>query len=158
MADFIANARTNKFIVKDVEALEKVLRSYGLNPRPWGDGSTGAEFVLDRSEEPKGSVSLFSYGGWPSLDEDSVADRLEADISEPVPQDHDDIANLVASHLVEGQVAVFIEVGAEKMRYLGGTAVAVNAAGETRSLDLADIYEMAYTLTDENTDIPKAHN
>jgi hypothetical protein len=42
-----------------------------------------------------------------------------------------DLFGEVAGHLVEGSVAVFIEVGAEKLRYLTGWAVAVNSSGVT---------------------------
>lgn len=51
--------------------------------------------------------------------------------------------DLVARHLIDGDVAIFMEVGATKSRYLGGVALAVNSKGETRRIDLDDIYAKA---------------
>lgn len=63
----------------------------------------------------------------------------------------DDISQLVSRHLVDGDVAVFMEAGAEKQRYVGGSAVAVNNRGDVVSLCLDDIYDkaadMGQTLT-----------
>lgn len=161
MAEYKSKARTNSFGVKDVEALKDDLRTYGIQPEPWSEASNGADFILDHTtspENPAGTVSLFAFGGWPSLDEDSVAEKLGLGDDVIVIRKHNDLTQLVASHLVEDQVAVFIEVGAEKMRYLGGTAVAVNASGETRVVDLDDIFALAQGLTDQHTAVTRASN
>jgi len=150
MADYTATARTNYFLVKDVDALKAELRTYGINPATWAENQRGAEFVLDdgADNKPVGAIALFSSGTWPEMDEDSVAMRLEIEDEEtPVPGAYVDLTGLIANHLVEGQVAVFMGVGFEAMRYLGGAAVAVNAAGETRRIDLEDIYAVAKELT-----------
>jgi hypothetical protein len=156
LANYIVQARTNHFTVKDVEALKEGLKSYGIEPHPWSAAQTGAEFIFDNEKED--SVALFSFGNWPSLEEDPVADRLGVSDDDEVPQEHADLADLVASHLVDGQVAIFMEVGYEKMRYLGGTAVAVNAAGERRCVDLQDIYDLAQELTDQDTAVTKVQH
>ena len=52
-----------------------------------------------------------------------------------------DLPGLVASHLCEDEVAIFLEVGAEKLRYLIGHATAINHRGERKTLDLSEIYE-----------------
>jgi hypothetical protein len=156
VSNYVAQARTNYFAVKDIEALKTALRSYGIEPHPWSAAQTGAEFIFDNEKD--GSVALFSYGNWPSLEEDAVADRLGAEDDEEVPQDHVDLAALVAAHLVDGQVAIFMDIGFEKMRYLGGTAVAVNAADERRVVDLQDIYGLAQELTDPGTVVTKVQS
>jgi hypothetical protein len=159
MANYDASSRTNYFLVKDVEALKNALRTYGITPATWGDSQRGAEFVLanDAKNKPEGSVALFSMGTWPGLDEDSVAERLGIEDEETaLPNAHASLIELVAEHLVDGQVAVFMEIGSEKMRYLGGTAVAVNAAGETKRVDLEDIYTLARELTTEEHPITQA--
>jgi hypothetical protein len=43
-------------------------------------------------------------------------------------------------------VVVLLEVGNENLRYLGGTAIAVNNRGETVFIDLDGIYHAAQTL------------
>jgi hypothetical protein len=57
-----------------------------------------------------------------------------------------DLPHLVSRHLVDGDVAVFIEVGAQKMIYLGGIAYAINSRGESSCIDLEDIYTQAAHL------------
>jgi hypothetical protein len=49
----------------------------------------------------------------------------------------------LSTHLAEGSVAVIVEAGAEKLRYVHGHAVAVNSKGEQLCIGLGDIYEMA---------------
>lgn len=61
------------------------------------------------------------------------------------------IIDIVARHLIDGDVAVFQEVGSEKMRYVGGVSVAVNSKGETVRVDLDDIYEKAKALGENVT-------
>src|SRR5213075_3124435 len=52
-----------------------------------------------------------------------------------------DLAAELAAHLEDGWVAVLMEAGAEKCRYVAGWALAVNSKGETRHVSLEDIYE-----------------
>jgi hypothetical protein len=154
VSNYIAQARTNYFTVKDVEALTEALRSYGMRPQPWS--AAQEDFILDNKNER--SVALFSFGGWPSLDQDAVADRLGVEDDKELPQEYNDLADLVASHLADGEVAIFMEISFEKMRYLGATAVAVNASGERRCVNLEDIYELAYALTDPDTGVTKVQS
>ena len=163
MSDYIANARTNAFVVKDLAALEADLAVYGLSI---SEEDWKSDMIVLKSRDPSkpNEIKLLSYGGWPPMDEDSVASRLGLDLDldygehydVPVPSEFDSLHQLIGSHLVEGQVAVFVEVGQEKMRYLGGTAVAVNAAGETRRVDLDDIYDLAKEIAPEGASIPHA--
>lgn len=149
MANYEANGRTNYFRVKDLPALKAELLEYGITAATPEEARMGAEFVLSEGSASKaGTIALFSYGTWPQLDDESVAARLEIEDEEtPVPNKHESLIHLVASHLVEGDVAIFISIGAEKMRYLGGYATAINSAGDTRSVDLDDIYTLAGQLT-----------
>ena len=159
MSDYAANARTNAFVVKDLAALEAELAVYGLSI---SEEDWKGDMIVRKSLDPSkpNEIKLLSYGGWPPMDEDSVASRLSLDDGEhddvPVPSEFDSLHQLVGSHLVEGQVAVFIEVGQEKMRYLGGTTVAVNSEGETRRVDLDDIYDLAKEIAPEGASVPHA--
>lgn len=160
MANFNATARTNIFRVKDVDALKHDLSTYGITPATWDESRRGAEFVLDDRpvNQPAGSVALFSFGGWPSLDEEDTASRLELfEEDDVVPSEYESLHQLVAAHLIEGEVAIFMEAGAEKMRYVSGVTVAVNSAGDTRRIDLDDIYELAKELTTDQHPITRAH-
>lgn len=153
MSSYDAHARTNRFLVKDVDALKEHLARYGLTTSTF-DRPYAGDLILSFGDpgRPVNEVSLFSPGAWPPMDEDSVAARLELDdVTEETwaQLGLDDISldQLVATHLEENEVAVFVEVGNEKLRYLGGTAVAVNASGETRRVDLEDIFDLARQLT-----------
>ncbi len=52
----------------------------------------------------------------------------------------------LAAYLKDDEVAVLMEVGSEKLRYLCGFATAVNSKGETVSISLEHIYELARKL------------
>ena len=54
-----------------------------------------------------------------------------------------DLTKELAEHLAEGQVAVLMECGAEKLRFITGFATAVSWTGETVRISLDDIYQKA---------------
>jgi len=62
--------------------------------------------------------------------------------SENNPIEVDMVAEL-AAHLVEGQIAVLMEVGHVKCCHLDGTAVAVNHTGARATVELCHIYQLA---------------
>ncbi len=130
MADWTGTARTNYFRVKDVEKFYKWAEALQLRARTGKDSR----------------VALFSetpLGGWPNSIYNAQTDDDE----------NFDIFQAVAHHLQEGSVAVFMEIGAEKMCYLTGHAIAVNAQGETAAIMLSDIYELAKPLGTEITEV-----
>jgi hypothetical protein len=97
--------------------------------------------VLAPSGEP-GRVYVYSesdHGTWPS-------ERYDAEADDYVSLD---IQAQIAPYLAGGQVVVLKEAGAEKARYVGGVAVAFNAAGATVSVDLDEIYHRAKHLGSE---------
>jgi hypothetical protein len=49
----------------------------------------------------------------------------------------------IAEFLIDGEIAVFMEVGAEKLRYCNGYAIAVHSNGEYETLNLDRIYDFA---------------
>lgn len=123
MADWYGSARSNYFKVKDAA---KFL--------DW------IEFVGDlgfwESSKAPGSYAIYSedqFGGWPSL-------RFDADSEDYVEFD---MVDELAAHLVEGEVAVLMECGAEKLRYLTGHALAINHLGASVVVRLTDIYALA---------------
>ena len=120
MANYYATARSNYFRVKDSIAFERWVNSIdglGIFTKQ-GDGCT--------------LYAIYDNGGdacgWPSY---NFEDDTEIDLTAEL-----------AAHLVDGEVAVLIEVGAEKLRYLVGHAVAVRSDGEVICLNLYSIYQM----------------
>ena len=70
-------------------------------------------------------------GGWPdSFWNDDLGDYEEIDVS-----------GQLAEHLADGEVAVLMEAGSESLRYVTGSAVAVNNRGENVEVYVESIYE-----------------
>lgn len=124
MANYYGTARTSYWLPKSRQELERELEPLPVT-------------VVEHGTEP-GLVAILcdDEGGWPSylIDEDTDED-VEIDI-----------VDLIGRHLADDHVAVVMEVGAEKLRYLTGYAVAVNNRLERRQIHLDDIYDLARQL------------
>ncbi len=113
MANYYGSCRTNYFRVKDEEAF-----------KAWVEELPGVVAV----EEGGRFALLEEYGeGW-----HEAGEKYDYDV---------DVIDDVIPHLAPGEVAVFQEVGAEKLRYLVGYSVAVNDKGEKLWVDIEDIYK-----------------
>lgn len=133
MANYYGTARTNYFAVKDAEAFKNEMAEISVN-------------VIEQAHPTEGTLYGFldadpDGGGmpWEKLDEDSD-EYIEIDW-----------AGLFSRHLKDGWVAVMMEAGAEKYRYLTGYAVAYNNKGESRTINLSDIYKVALEIGTEIT-------
>jgi len=128
MSDWYGSARSNHFCVKDKDAFLK-----------WVD--TVPDLIAQGCEGEDGQIGegvfmIYSddqYGGWPAY---RTVDDADDD------QEIDLLAEL-SKHLAKGEVAVLMEIGAEKIRYLSGIAQAVDWRGRTARVSLTDIYEVA---------------
>ncbi len=120
MANYYEKARTNYFKVKDIAAFND-----------WVNKFTGLDVVVQKQE---GTVSILfdEESGVPSFYYDENDQEIEVDFMEEL-----------AKHLADDSVAVLEAVGSEKCRYLNGYAVAVNNKGESVSINLDMIYELA---------------
>jgi len=122
MANYTASSRSNYFRVKDTEAFRK-----------WADN-------LDLKVEPNGDDMLMIWsdgenGDWPDFRFNEETD------------DYDEIAfyEELAEHLVPGEIAILMEVGAEKLRYLCGCAVAIDHEGNMETVSINQIYDKVKT-------------
>ena len=136
MADYTGSARSNYFRLRDDAAraeLETFIRTHEL------------DITIITSEQDDSRIALLdaSGRGWDTSYFDDQADDY-IDFT---------IWDVVGPLLADECVAVFIEVGAEKLRYLSGIAVAVNNKGQTRQVLTGDIYELAGQL---GTDVTAA--
>ena len=121
MANYIASARTNKFRVKDIAALEAAMPE-------------GIEVYIESF--PENLVCLLvddpDGGGWPSaIYDETTDDWIDWDVEDAV-----------VPHLLDGEWCVTMEVGAEKLRYLVGHARAFNNKGESHCVNLDDIFKL----------------
>jgi hypothetical protein len=123
MANWFGYARSNAFRVKDTDAFEDAVAALYV----------GVKSI--RNEH--GQITLLAgdteNGGWPSW-------RHFTDTDD---DDEFDIAEFVAPYLADGEVAVFLEVGAEELRQLTGFATATDSTGHSVTVSLSDIYEAA---------------
>lgn len=120
MANYVPTARTNYFKVRDPEAFTAWVGQY-----------SGVRVVPDDEDESLRAL-LFEQG-------------LPTQLAEEEDDGHDFLGEL-AEHLPDGWVAVYEEVGYEKMRYLVGYAMAINNKGETKEISISEIYERAKAL------------
>lgn len=134
MSNYGGIARSNYFQVKDEEAFRSDMERL--------------ELTVVNNHDDKGFALLADghEAGWPTSVYDEEADE-DLDV---------DIADEVAKHLADGQVAVLMEVGHEKLRYVNGFACAVNSSGETRRVSLDDIFDRAKEIAGEGVEVTDA--
>lgn len=122
MANYAASFRSNYFKVKDTAA-----------------------FLMEINE--KHEVDIVAKEDRVGLFASSLTDDGTIPVRyEPEDEDQENPISIMTDiipHLVENEVAVFFEIGQEKLRYLTGRAVAVHSSGETTSMDFNDIYKQA---------------
>lgn len=133
MANYTATCRSNYFRVKDPEAFKAWTLNYNISVVE-RDGPMFAIF----GEDPDGA-------GWPTS-------RWDEDADNPVDVEFD---TELAEHLEEDSIAILMEVGNEKRRYVIGQAIAVNSRNETVYLDLSGIYDLARKRFGDEVEITK---
>ena len=122
MANYYASARSNYFGVKDPDKFREEFKDVNV----------------DIIENQNGNLGLLSMEecGWPMVDyNEETGDYVDIDLFGDV-----------AKHLKDGHVAVFMEIGAEKLRYLVGYALAINNKNEIKTVNISDIYHEAHGL------------
>ncbi|MGE0131508.1 MAG: hypothetical protein AB7U82_25785 [Blastocatellales bacterium] len=132
MANYTATFRSNYFAVKDVELFKKFCE----------------EFSLEMITKSEGDVVL--YGFLNSGNEAGIP--LTRHNDESGEWDGVDFLSLLAEHLAPDYVAVVMEIGSEKMRYLIGEAYAINSEGQSVTLTLGEIYNRTAELGSVCTD------
>ena len=94
-------------------------------------------------------IERFGFQVITSDEDDSLVGFMgERDIPAFDPETNEEInfTRELASHLAEDEVAIFQEVGSENLRFLNGSAVAVNHLGESEEISLYDIHSLARKL------------
>jgi hypothetical protein len=124
MANYVPFFRSSYFQVKGPSAFDAFCRKWAVRMVRGGKEDSLFGFLSD------GEVGLpFSYY---DAEKD---DMIEGDFLKEL-----------STHLAPGWVAIVREIGYEKMRYLVGYTIAVNAAGRSIQVSLDDIYEKAKRL------------
>lgn len=131
MANYTAYFRSNYFAVKDVAQFQQFCDEFQLEMITKTDDGETLYGFLDQGNEGGIPATLFN---------EATQDWEDADL-----------LTALAAHLVEDYVAIVMEVGFEKMRYLVGEAHAVNAKGDIISVELDEIYERSAVLGRKGT-------
>lgn len=120
MANYYSSSRSNYFRVKDKEKFKDFL-----------DSTRSLSFIEDK--EGRAGFLVEGEEGLPYyIYNEETGEESELDLAQELSQ-----------HLIDGEVAIYQEVGAEKLRYLVGYSVAVNSKGETITVNINDIYKIA---------------
>ncbi|HBC87083.1 MAG TPA: hypothetical protein DCZ94_09030 [Lentisphaeria bacterium] len=119
MADYYGYARSNYFRVKDMARFKAAMDKCDVR------------IITGVGRGRKGKVALLATGeaGWDSSYVDGNGKEINFNI-----------IDIVAPRLEDGEVAVFMSIGYEKLRYLAGDAFAINNRMECVSICLSDIY------------------
>ena len=125
MADLYSSSRTNYFKVKDRIAFEMFAEKYSC------------EII----EDDEGRVGLLpgDCNTFPNWDDD-----IEEEL---------DFLLLISKHLVEGSVAIILEIGAEKLAYIYGWAEAIDHTGNRVTINISDIVDKARAKFGTQADI-----
>lgn len=127
--DYYGTGRTNYFKVKDVEAFKKWVSSFG------GQFITKETRVKGKQIEHPELVGIILDNSVPDMKHTSAEEGDEL-------IEFDFYAEL-KSHLQKGQVAVYMESGAEGHRYVTGFAVAMCPGKEDVGINIDEIYKLA---------------
>jgi hypothetical protein len=120
MANWQGAARTNYFFVKN----EKQFKAWADNPPNMEIGEKDGRFMLMSTCPDTGAFTQYVY-------DDETGHEYDVDLTE------------IAQFLEDGQVAIFMEAGAEKLRCITGWAMAVSWDGRVENVSIDDIYEKA---------------
>lgn len=129
MANYTAYFRSNYFAVKDVAQFQTFC----------------TEFNCTMITNIEGAQTLYGFYG------DDGGIPVTRYNEEKQDWEEADLLSALASHLTDDYVAIVMEVGFEKMRYLLGEAHAVNAKGKMLSVELDEIYERSASLGRKGT-------
>jgi len=133
MANYYAAARSNYFAVRDEQAFREWAKLLGLE-------------ILEPVHRDKVADGIRRYGITPGNGDDSGAWPTSLYNDDTDDFDDIDVSEQLSAHLADDEVAVLMEVGNEKLRYVCGSAVAVNHKGETAIVSIDDIYQAALKL------------
>jgi hypothetical protein len=153
MADWYGNARSNYFEVKDSEKFKNFIENWGaehitqttkvltekcidcLNEEANKNCEKYVKRVVDKCKVEYEEKELHGFLGEGQLPHWKEKDGKEFDF--------DDFVVELSQHLKKGSVAIMMEAGAEKLRYITGFACAVNWKGDIKRISLDDIYDEA---------------
>lgn len=138
MANYYAFARSNYFRVKDAATFTEWCQRRRLDYWTKEFDGIGLRYAISPAEGEDAE--------WPHFEIDESTDEaIEIDIAAELP-----------TYLHPEDIAILIQVGWEKLRYLTGDAVGIRADGKRVYLCLDDIYDRAEGLLDDGMVVTEA--
>lgn len=128
MANYYGTTKSNDFLVNDKEKAELILSSIGNDGEFYYD-------VDDTNEEGKFSCWFGCYGNISGLPK-NYQDRNDDDDDDDY--DYDLMISELQSILVEGQSIQIVDIGYEKLRYVGGGCLVITK-NNYEYIDLATV-------------------
>lgn len=127
MAQYVATTRSNYFLVRDPAAFE----AWCMNR----DFEFWTQKADDKTIRYAMTADTCDCYGWSRFSHSEEGeDTIDCEIDVPAE---------LAGHLADGETAILLEIGSEKLRYVAGTALAVHCTGQTIVISLSDIYDRA---------------
>ena len=133
MANYYATARSNYFAINDLDKWEVFCEKFQLKSIMTWDNNEQINLYGFTCENSDG-------GGIPNCYFDDEGEDVDDNLVEV------DFIEELSRHLQKDWVAIVMESGAEKIRYVCGFAFAVNSEGKRRTVSLTDIYAKAEKL------------
>lgn len=136
MANYYGIARSNYFAVKDVDAFLAEMAKYPV------------EVITQPLKDEEGNQVDTLYGFIDADDDGGANIWSYYEDAEDGSGDYQDIewAEVFQRHLQDDWVAIIMESGSEKHRYVGGLSLAFNNKGEKREIYLSNITTLAEEL------------
>jgi hypothetical protein len=133
MANYYGKARSNYFAVTDEQAFREDIAKCNVHllERTTEDGQT-LFGVMDSDDDEMDTCMAWSA--------DDDTDETEMTWGE-----------FFQKHLADGWVAILMEIGSEKHRFLVGYATAYNNKGEERFIDLSNIVNLGKEIGENVT-------
>jgi hypothetical protein len=168
MADWYGSSRSNYFKVKDVEKfkelcdlwnMEMISKDFDIvtdhcnkcmHNKPDKECKEFVKRIVDKCEGNKEKQKLYGFTG-ANNDYGRLPDFREDDTTGK-EYEFDDFLNELAQTLEDGWVAVMMEAGSEKLRYVTGYTCAINSKGKVETVNISDIYVKAKELGEHITD------
>lgn len=121
MANYVLTCRSNYFRVRDPKRFERWCSFFGLDH--WTEKS------LPGCEDDFYAISNDNGDGWPS--------------SHPETDEELDFEAELSKHLDPRDVAILMQIGSERLRFVSGHASAIHADGRAVHVGLQSIYGLA---------------
>jgi hypothetical protein len=140
--NWYGSARSNYFRVKDLTDFQKFCDENvpGAEIVHHDENESGTYKMVGVDDREMPPVEVHPLTALLFREEGGLPTQIEIDDTEY------EFIDVISTHLVKGEVAIFMESGAEGMRYVSGHAIAVTWDGRTEYVSLNDIYDKAAAM------------